>query len=207
MGVFFHLVIAWLICAGSTGRPQRPKKYSRNKQQDQNVSTTFIYTKIDGASELLLYLLNLYVPLLICKCCFSMRSGWGSTWSLTGFQNNKSNCSSPVLVFYILTTHTHSWHTLWFLQCTILMPLEKETISNDRNKLKEWLEGTITNGLVLFIQREVPQEKYFFCLSSSFWITLSSVSSVLAISSCSLNYFICIAVYKLFFFFCYTWVK
>lgn len=42
------------------------------------------------------------------------------------------------------------------------MELEKETISNDRNKLKEWLEGTITNGLVLYIQWEVPREKHFF---------------------------------------------
>lgn len=83
-----------------------------------------------------------------------------------------------------------------FYSAQFLVQLEKETISSDRNKLKEWLEGTNTNGLVLFIQREVPQEKYFFQLSSSFWITLSSVLSVLAISSCSLNYFIFITVYK-----------
>lgn len=88
-----------------------------------------------------------------------------------------------------------------FYSGQFLVQLEKETISSDRNKLKEWLEGTNTNGILLFIQREVPQEKYFFQLSSSFWVTLSSVLSVLAISSCSLNYFICITVYKLFFFF------
>lgn len=48
--LFYHLFIAWLIHAGSTGKPQRPKKYCRNKQEDQNISTTFTYTKIDGAN-------------------------------------------------------------------------------------------------------------------------------------------------------------
>lgn len=85
------------------------------------------------------------------------------------------------------------------------MQLEKGTIPNDRNKLKEWLEGAITNGLVFFIQRELLHEKNISsdCLAV-FWITLSSVSRVMAIPSCSLNYFIFKNVYKQFF---YTWVK
>lgn len=47
------------------------------------------------------------------------------------------------------------------------MQLDKETIPNDRNKLKEWLEGAITNGLVFFIQRELLHEKRFFWLSEA----------------------------------------
>lgn len=47
MGAFYH----WLIPVGATETPQIAKKYCRNKQQDQKVSTACAHVKIEGLCE------------------------------------------------------------------------------------------------------------------------------------------------------------
>lgn len=144
-----------------------------------------------GASELILCLLNVNVPLLICKCCFLIWSGWDdSTQSLTGFQRNKSNYSSPVLVVYILTTHRHTWHTLQLLQHTIFTAIRKR----NNFKRQEYIKGIVSrynHKWLSTLHSEGFTSGKAFLLTISFWVTPSSVWCVIAISSWFELFYLC----------------